>query len=114
MKKKKINWGEYLFLAAILGYIVYYITDVYSDAFRAVFWPYCLMGAIVLLVLIVGIRMYIKAPAMVAAADAEVPEQPLSTRERLTKALPIVWIVIAFAAYALLLKSSDSLFARWH
>lgn len=104
MKKKKINWGEYLFLAVILGYLVYYLIDIYGSAFRAVFWPYCLMGAIVLLVLAVAIRTYRKAPAADAAEGTEEPEQKLTIRERVTKALPIVWIVIAFAAYALLLK----------
>ena len=104
MKKKKISWGEYLFLAVILGYLAYYFADIYGAAFRAVFWPYCLMGAVVVLVLIIGVRTYIKAPAADAVPGAETPEQLPTAKERVAKALPIVWIALAFAAYALLLK----------
>ena len=104
MKKKKINWGEYLFLVVILGYLVYYLTDIYGAAFRAVFWPYCLMGAVVVLVLIIGVRTYIKAPAADAAASEETAEHAPTVRERAAKALPVLWIAIAFAVYALLLK----------
>lgn len=104
MKKKKINWGEYVFLAVILGYLVYYLADIYGAAFRAAFWPYCLMGAVAVLVLIIGVRTYIKAPVTDAAPGTETTQPTPTFRERAAKALPIVWIAISFAAYALLLK----------
>ena len=97
--KKKIDWGEYLFLLAILGYLAYYLSDIRGYAFRAVFWPYCLMGAVVVLTAVVGISIYRTAPAREAAASEAA--NPLAG---LREAKPILLVVAAVVLYALLLK----------
>lgn len=98
--KKKIPWGEFVFLAVLLGYAAYYFFSVRGYSYRAVLWPCCLMAAMVAAALAVGMEVIKKAPAA-EETGAEKPE----LRQLLLKNAPILVIIAVFICYTLLLRS---------
>ena len=99
--KKRIPWGEFIFLAVILAYVAYYFFSVRGYSHRAVLWPFCLMGAMLAAVAAVGVEIMKKAPP--AAEGTQGVEKPM-LRQLLLKNAPVFVIIAAFVSYALLLK----------
>lgn len=100
---KKAPVGEYIFLLSVLGYLGYYFFDIRSYPFRAVFWPHCLMGAIVALVVLVGVQSAFK-PVHEGEQPGDIPA-PLLFMQRFKQGGPIAAVIAAFAFYALLFKA---------
>ncbi|MCI9587732.1 MAG: hypothetical protein HFF60_07170 [Oscillospiraceae bacterium] len=98
--KKRIPWGEFIFLAVILAYVAYYFFSVRGYSHRAVLWPFCLMGAMLAAVAAVGVEIVKKAPTAEGTQSVEKP----ALRQLLLKNASVFVIIAAFVSYALLLK----------
>lgn len=98
--KKKIPWGEFVFLAVILCYAAYYFLSVRGYSYRAVLWPCCLMIALAAAVVAVGVEVVKKAPPAEESGGA----RDRGRRRLLRENAPILVIIAAFVSYTLLLK----------
>lgn len=102
--KKKLPWGEFVFLAAILGFVLYFYLDIKDYGQRAVLWPYVLMVGVILAVAGVVVEIIRKAPAKEEQAVQAAPEQKKTFKDMLKGAMSTLVIIVSFILYTLLLK----------
>lgn len=97
--KKKIPWGEFGFLGAIVCFVAYYYFSVRGYALKATLWPYFLMAACSVMVVFVAVEILRKAP------QAEEPaRKKVTVLQWFKEKSPIFVVIFAFVLYALLLK----------
>ena len=104
--KKKLPWGELVFLLAILGYVLYYFLSVKGYGTRAVMWPYVLMVGTVLAVVAVAVEVIKNAPDKEEgeATDVEAADKKFSFKTFLANSASTLVIIVSFVIYTLLLK----------
>ena len=98
--KRKLPWGEFLFLGVILCYIVYYFMSVKGLSTKAVLWPYCLMIATVIIVVGVAVELLRSAPV----EEAKQETSHLSAGQWIKRETPVFVIILSFILYTLLLN----------
>ncbi|MBO4394341.1 MAG: tripartite tricarboxylate transporter TctB family protein [Spirochaetales bacterium] len=104
--KKKLPWGELVFLLAILGYVLYYFLSVKGYGTRAVMWPYVLMVGTVLAVVAVAVEVIKNAPSKEGgeATDVEATDKKSALKTFLKNSASTLVIIVSFVIYTLLLK----------
>ena len=104
--KKKLPWGELVFLLAILGYVLYYFLSVKGYGTRAVMWPYVLMVGTVLAVVAVAVEVIKNAPDKEEGKQVEVAEADKKSAFKtfLKNSASTLVIIVSFVIYTLLLK----------
>ena len=96
MKQTK-QYGELIFLSAVVIYVIYYFLTIHSYARQAVLWPFVLMAGTIICVVNVILEIYRENK------NKEKSEESFDFSSIKSKA-PILFIIFSFTLYALLLK----------